>query len=992
MRRFLVILGKNYVLFYRRWIPTLVIILLPLLLAFTLVYLRSKYTRSEISHPTYWDAFRLNIPSAELFPFAPRTLLYAPNVSFFNEVMRVMRSEVAVFTTGFPDASSLLNYLNVNSRRPKSIIGAVIFDRLSPTNGVTYSLRLPNAVDWSTRSLYPKFAVGTPRTLDKCASPPAYCHSSFLAIQSALDRALTNVLCGENLSMRHLSFVIVLGYLFPVLHAIRCVLLEKQQRMKETLKMLGMSSAVHWFTWIMAYLTLFALMSAALTGVLCISFFGGGPVLPLSNPFLIFLLLMLYALSLLSFGMVLTTLFDSPHTGTAISCAILIIIFLPFLLLDQHYSELNLALKLIPSFLPSVAMGFICMLIGHFEGAGLGVQFFNLFIPANPGDNLSVHVLCIVLLAQAAVCVAFTFYLDAVYPGTYGVPKPWYFPFTCLCRRRPTVSLLLEVNPDTGTNPDIAAPHSSSPQGAQNLFFESGVVPTSVNNNPSSGFSSFPSSSSPLFSDVDYDPSEVRRYFASEPLDLPVGISLRKLRKVYKVKQTTNVAVAGLTMNLFQGQITVLLGHNGAGKTTTLSILTGLYLPTSGTAFVNGHDIRTDIEGVRKSLGFCPQQDVYFEDLTVREHLIMVARSVQHVSSFTSAPYWLSNYLWDMLLFLIACGAMLAAFAFFNLDAFSVKSRLRLVAFLFLAYAWAVLPEMYLLARFFKSPTSGLVWLTVFNDFTAVLALLVAALLNHPLIRQQTLSYSLSYWCISISPTFAVSDAIFVLFENYEFRKICANPMIDILCYYIPTMPCCLKTCDPFCAYWTSNDISFDKGGIGFHLTAMVVQGFIFGFLVLFLDSVVALRLKLYVRSLCARLLMMCFACENCYSLSGASATNPLDEAEKALIVEDDDVSHHRHLVESMPLNRLKAQTSLALRRVTKVYGSIGPAVGTHLKPSVDRVSLAVLPGDCFGLLGVNGAGKTTMFRMITGDLDPSDGQILVNGFQLNRNLRDVSG
>lgn len=35
------------------------------------------------------------------------------------------------------------------------------------------------------------------------------------------------------------------------------------------------------------------------------------------------------------------------------------------------------------------------------------------------------------------------------------------------------------------------------------------------------------------------------------------------------------LAVQNLTMNMFEGQITVLLGHNGAGKTTTLSMLTG---------------------------------------------------------------------------------------------------------------------------------------------------------------------------------------------------------------------------------------------------------------------------------------------------------------------------------------------------------------------------------------------------------------------------------
>lgn len=68
-------------------------------------------------------------------------------------------------------------------------------------------------------------------------------------------------------------------------------------------------------------------------------------------------------------------------------------------------------------------------------------------------------------------------------------------------------------------------------------------------------------------------------------------ISIRNLRKEYGSSSTggeKRIAVAGLNMDLFQGQVTVLLGHNGAGKSTTIGMLVGMIPPTSGVAIMPG--------------------------------------------------------------------------------------------------------------------------------------------------------------------------------------------------------------------------------------------------------------------------------------------------------------------------------------------------------------------------------------------------------------------
>ena len=81
------------------------------------------------------------------------------------------------------------------------------------------------------------------------------------------------------------------------------------------------------------------------------------------------------------------------------------------------------------------------------------------------------------------------------------------------------------------------------------------------------------------------------------------------------------LAVDGLSLNLYENQITSFLGHNGAGKTTTMSVLSGLFPPTAGTAIINGYDIRTNIDIIRRNLGICPQYNVLFDGLSVEEHL-----------------------------------------------------------------------------------------------------------------------------------------------------------------------------------------------------------------------------------------------------------------------------------------------------------------------------------------------------------------------------------
>jgi ABC-2 type transport system ATP-binding protein len=80
-------------------------------------------------------------------------------------------------------------------------------------------------------------------------------------------------------------------------------------------------------------------------------------------------------------------------------------------------------------------------------------------------------------------------------------------------------------------------------------------------------------------------------------------------------------AVRGINLRVEPGEIYGFLGPNGAGKSTTIHMLTTLLPPTSGTAFVAGHDIVKDGPAVRGAIGAALQEAALDPYLTGREHL-----------------------------------------------------------------------------------------------------------------------------------------------------------------------------------------------------------------------------------------------------------------------------------------------------------------------------------------------------------------------------------
>lgn len=488
-----------------------------------------------------------------------------------------------------------------------------------------------------------------------------YSYSGFLSLQKNVDEFILSKAAGErmylNVSMglfpeqayltdqfqeiiaSTLGIFYMLAFLYPVSRAVRVLVSEKEGRMKEALKMMGLPDLIYHGSWLVTFQVQWVVTNVLIMLVVRTSVFR------YSNHWLVFLWLETVALSVMAFCFLMSTFFSRSKTAATLGSLIFFAAFFPYYYVGDK-ALTGVTTKTWASLLAPTCLALGSDTFAAFEGGLVGVQLSNM--TQSYEDHLPYVVMVAMLLADSVIYFLLAWYLDKVIPSEFGTPLPWHFPVSgpLATRRRRRAK---QAPSPQETRETVGAGSTGAGRGLSDRFrlgkgtwggiVRGGGRSTGDNDLRASllsGSSPQPRvarervPSSNLDGAIAYDHTDEEGGAKVEPVGPQLSrqvaegrtVSTRGLVKVYG---NGKKAVKGLDLDLYEGQISVLLGHNGAGKSTAISMITGTLPPTKGEAYLRGRKLTSDLVGIRRSLGVCFQQNTLFDQLTVLQHLRLFA-------------------------------------------------------------------------------------------------------------------------------------------------------------------------------------------------------------------------------------------------------------------------------------------------------------------------------------------------------------------------------
>eukprot|EP00003_Mantamonas_plastica_P032330 TRINITY_DN874_c0_g2_i8.p1 TRINITY_DN874_c0_g2~~TRINITY_DN874_c0_g2_i8.p1 ORF type:complete len:866 (+),score=355.67 TRINITY_DN874_c0_g2_i8:567-3164(+) len=480
-------------------------------------------------------------------------------------------------------------------------------------------------------------------------------------------------------------FLNLLGHIMlPVF--LSSIVYEKEHKILSVMKMMGLRTNIYWMVNYVFDLSLFMFATFVTIG----TGFAGGIRFFTQNGFLsYFLLYFAWGNAMISIAFFFSVLFTRNRPATIFGYMLVMVsvlvgnILLPGIVQDTTgaYNDLDLFYY---SLYPPLAFGRGLFILADASILGkVAISDTVLFEPA--GKKLLDIILY--LFAEAGILFFLTFYLEAIIPRGYGVKKsPWFFLTPSYWAD--ACSMGTDVEPEVVKQEDLEGGAFSKLLGGDHEVYDYSLEPFDVKAERErvyagktevvsyakamelAGASSSSKNSKSKkkakktkkkkskkgtkgkkgkhddsdSDDSDHDDSDDSNEDDSDD-DSDEGKSSKKgnkkerilvrclnLRKVYP-GSPPKTAVVNLTFGIQKGECFGMLGPNGAGKTTAISMLSGLFAPTSGTAFIHGYSIRTQMDRVHMVMGVCPQHDVLWLDQSPRDHLEFYGRLKNLVGS-----------------------------------------------------------------------------------------------------------------------------------------------------------------------------------------------------------------------------------------------------------------------------------------------------------------------------------------------------------------------
>lgn len=393
------------------------------------------------------------------------------------------------------------------------------------------------------------------------------------------DRPRTTV---SGMLEQNIIFYMTYLFLWPFTRLVRDIVMEKEKQLKEYLLIMGLHPMALLMSWFLLYF-------AASLVVVVLAVFMLGDVMFVAthaSSSYFFILLLMFVVSILLFALAITPIFNQTKTAAAGAPLLYVLLAVAPFIKSMVGEDVLESYKIVH------------FVVEFMEQTSSPVTFMDalhdvLALDALSGDIrpiawTTIYGPCWQMMFQSVGYLLLGWYLENVFPRTFGVRQRWYFivlPSYWISRCFPSTS----QSADEGEKDELLGLE----QPTESDQFSASAVDHTLREMPLSEF-----------------------LMSFKPILFVKGL--------FKRYPDGKEAVKNVSFGVKKGEIFGLLGPNGAGKSTIMSILCGMLPPTAGDAFVGAKSVSRHPDTIRKSLSVCFQQNILFDDLSVWEHLYLV--------------------------------------------------------------------------------------------------------------------------------------------------------------------------------------------------------------------------------------------------------------------------------------------------------------------------------------------------------------------------------